>query len=88
MTPEEKMRDCIDIADTRIQAADRSIDSAASNAFSLQELILAVEKLSTVVDHLLKRRADPKRPDRSSTEVLDCGCKITKGYRCPIHNQP
>lgn len=30
-----------------------------------------------------------KLPDSwSSTEILDCGCKITKGNRCPIHNQP
>lgn len=32
----------------------------------------------------------PPRPSSSvtATEILDCGCEITKGWRCPVHNQP
>lgn len=24
----------------------------------------------------------------TTTEVLFCGCKVTKGFRCPFHNAP
>lgn len=31
------------------------------------------------------REAKPSQPD---TEPLGCGCVITRGWRCPVHNAP
>ena len=30
----------------------------------------------------------PPSKKESETVVLECGCTVMKGWRCPLHNQP
>lgn len=34
---------------------------------------------------MIRARGEPASP---STEIRDCGCEVTKGWRCPMHDGP
>lgn len=55
MSDAEKIREWLSIVETRTREADLQINAEAPNAFSLQEIVLAVERLTMVVEILVKK---------------------------------
>lgn len=51
---------------------------------ALQQLNESLVARAAGQSELLTKRA-AKEP---TTEVLDCGCTMTRGWRCPVHGQP
>jgi hypothetical protein len=40
------------------------------------------------IQSVLEQLGYEKPESKQTTKTLDCGCSVTKGWRCPVHGQP
>jgi hypothetical protein len=63
--------------------ADQSYDTGAAWNAACRAILARLDALD-----LSGGQPKAKAPKNDWSEVKDCGCTVTKGYRCPMHDGP